>query len=705
MRLSFYGAVLSALLTSHLAGAGESYYDARYLKSVDQVKLAGEIKDGLSLWEKEVPGIENFVKTTVDAKYRYADCLVKRLEIAKRLVRYVNREKARQPQPEGLLFARSGARELKQFAGYFREEKKRYEFSLQAPPPRIFKLKDFGAKGDGIHDDNQAFLDAIAAIRKLNGAPAVLKVPQGTYLMNSPRKYHKIWPKMPIPIPGLEREKAETRSFLIHLPLLEMRNLTIEGEPGTLLLFGNSGWSEGIGIYNCENVTLRNLEIDYKNLPFSQGKIVSVNPQKQQIVWQKEAGYPDPSIPQFDCRPNGGPGLTVYNDDQTRSQFKRSAKHGIRHLKDNMFKIQLVDDRGKTMSDLRPGRLLAVRARYNGISSAIFARYNKFTTYDHVIIYTSPFSGIQSQMNYADAYFNVKIIPRPGTTRVMSTVGDAVPQDCPFWGAYFANCVIDGAQDDILITTTRAVPISKIYRDRVRSLTWLPFFPGSAMRVLDPNSAKVIYETQCKAKLPYHDYIYDPPLPDYVVGSESLHDRNFNQEGDLMTFVNAEKTVRLPDRLLCVERSGIGLIVTNCKFSRSPGNACDIETPDAIIENSRINDLNCFGIAVVSRNVYSTASTPHNVIVRNNNVANCGSPLWIAYNHEHGGNDFVVIRDVLVENNVFAGPRWNYPYFIMSAADITLKNNLFIANKAYPKPKIKNSYNIIDEGNKTEFEQ
>lgn len=46
---------------------------------------------------------------------------------------------------------------------------------------QIFNVKDFGAIGDGITDDTQAFLDAIAAVPEMGG---VVFVPPGTYIIS-----------------------------------------------------------------------------------------------------------------------------------------------------------------------------------------------------------------------------------------------------------------------------------------------------------------------------------------------------------------------------------------------------------------------------------------------------------------------------------------------------------------------------------------
>ena len=606
-----------------------------------------------------------------------------------------------------MLFSRSGARELMQFIEYFKNEESRFKQTQTAHSPVILNIKDYGAKGDGIADDSPAFIAIIDAVNNLNGIPTIIKIPSGTYLLNSPKNhYRKKWNAAkhhPAAPSGLGGASARPRSFYIHIPLIGLKNLTIEGENDTVLLFGNSAWAEGFGIYGCENVTLRNLAIDYKNLPFSQGTILSVDQDSNKIVWRKEEGYPDPTTPLF-FQSNSAEilGLAIFYHKKGfyRTTFRNAFKKGIRWITDDLFEIHLADTRtAKATKDMKSGMPLAFRARYNGITSAILTQYCKFFTAEDVSIYTSPFSGIQGIMNYSSAYIRLKIIPRPGTTRLISTIGDGVPYTDGYFGPYLSACTFKYCQDDSLISTTRSRQIDWIHNDKAYSLGWQPFFSGAAMRILNPNTGKVFMENECSGYFGNHTYSYKPPLPKSVVTNESMHDNHFDKKSNLLLYIDAKKTKILPDRALCVERSGIGLVISNCTFMNGAGNACDVETPNAIVEYNIIKNYSCFGIGVVSRDVIHESLTPHNVLIRGNNVSKCGASLCTSYNHEHGISDFITVRDLLIEHNVFAHPRWNYNLIIQNTADAIFRNNRFYPQKAYPDPMLKVTDNIKFENN------
>ena len=105
---------------------GESYFDESYQKTVNREVLEREIADSLLKASSALPAAEAFVQETVKADYLFADALEKRLELMKRLIRYIRTEQNRKQQPEGILYASHGARELIQFLEYFQLEKERF---------------------------------------------------------------------------------------------------------------------------------------------------------------------------------------------------------------------------------------------------------------------------------------------------------------------------------------------------------------------------------------------------------------------------------------------------------------------------------------------------------------------------------------------------------------------------------------------------
>lgn len=98
--------------------------------------------------------------------------------------------------------------------------------------PEALNVRDFGAKGDGKTVENAAFERAFAAVRALNGRPAVLKVPAGDYLFET--------------------------TAASHLSLSGLTNFVLRGESPEKVRFLCGTYDAGcVQIDRCENVWVR----------------------------------------------------------------------------------------------------------------------------------------------------------------------------------------------------------------------------------------------------------------------------------------------------------------------------------------------------------------------------------------------------------------------------------------------------------------
>jgi hypothetical protein len=112
-----------------------------------------------------------------------------------------------------------------------------------APENGVVNVRDYGAYGDGLHDDTRAFDAALAA---LGGAGGTLQVPAGIYLLK---------PKTGVPDRGLD--------------LYQRSNIVIDGDgmdrsvlrlaPGSYV---NAGDTHLIFLYRSANITFQDLAFD-----------------------------------------------------------------------------------------------------------------------------------------------------------------------------------------------------------------------------------------------------------------------------------------------------------------------------------------------------------------------------------------------------------------------------------------------------------
>lgn len=113
-----------------------------------------------------------------------------------------------------------------------------------------FRVEDFGAIGDGIHDDGPALRAAAAALSNTVG-PTTLSFGYGrTYRMGKESQAHG------------------------SIVFQSAKNLTIEGNGSTIV---NHPDNRTLVLYRCEDVVLRNITLDMDPPPFTQGRIQSID--------------------------------------------------------------------------------------------------------------------------------------------------------------------------------------------------------------------------------------------------------------------------------------------------------------------------------------------------------------------------------------------------------------------------------------------
>ena len=106
--------------------------------------------------------------------------------------------------------------------------------------------------------------------------------------------------------PGTYRVKPKDRS---HLTLKNLKDVEIIADKVEMIC---TETTRAITIENCTNLTLRGLTIDYDPLPFTQGKITAMAPDKSWLEFELFEGYPE----DLDMR------IEIF--DQTTNELKRS---------------------------------------------------------------------------------------------------------------------------------------------------------------------------------------------------------------------------------------------------------------------------------------------------------------------------------------------------------------------------------------------
>ena len=286
--------------------------------------------------------------------------------------------------------------------------------------PVVRSISDFGARGDGTQNDREAFSDALDEMAAIIG-PKVLDIPAGTYLLRPPD------------------DASNARG---HVVLGNQKNLTLRGEPGTLLVM-QSAFHHGILVAGCENVRLESLTVDYDPVPFTQGTIVEVDPEASRFVLALDDGFPRISAPHMSAEKTKHrvylyrPGTTL-----KLNEYYDQYVEGIEPLDDNRVRVTSRNPVLPEFVGLR-GAMVARRK-----ADAVRFTGSRLCTADNVVVHSAPGLGFGLQNTDRIRLERCRIRQRPGTGRLMSTNADGIHVKWGRRGPHVVDCWLQGMGDD-----------------------------------------------------------------------------------------------------------------------------------------------------------------------------------------------------------------------------------------------------------------
>lgn len=286
-----------------------------------------------------------------------------------------------------------------------------------------------------------------------------------------------------------------------------LRQVIIDGQGATLV--ATSRHAPALQITDCEGLTLRNFQIDYDPLPFTQGVVQKVDPATRVVEMRLHDGYPglDAVAP-----PQGG----VFTDarlqvfDPKLEQHKvGTPDYGASRLEDAGDRVVRVTlPEGQLGIDLiAPQDLVTISSR---AAEGVTIRNSRDVTLDGITIWSAPNVAILVRSCETGGIFrNVKITPGPppaGATarRLMSACADGLNISYTRNGPLVEQCEFSYLGDDSINFHGTMVPILK-WLDERTFLAALPWKnnrfdamsrPGDVIRFLEPSSYRVLAQNR-----------------------------------------------------------------------------------------------------------------------------------------------------------------------------------------------------------------
>jgi uncharacterized protein (TIGR03437 family) len=221
-----------------------------------------------------------------------------------------------------------------------------------------------------------------------------------------------------------------SQNAFVHLGMAQVNGMTIDFQGSDLIL--SQPAVGGIWLQQSKNAVLENFSLDYAKLPFTQLKVVSVDPTARQIVYAALPNWPDATI--FNqtnvATAGGGFYFFIFRNGHPAPDLSRMATAPPF----TSMQIQVTNDNlawtsSAFLARIRPGDTLVLTARGGG--DPVQANGCDGCTLRNIKIYSASSWGFQVLNSRNTVVDHVYAIPKPETDRLISTNADGITLSQP----------------------------------------------------------------------------------------------------------------------------------------------------------------------------------------------------------------------------------------------------------------------------------
>lgn len=264
-----------------------------------------------------------------------------------------------------------------------------------------------GADPSGIDDSTAAFQKAIASLPSVDAR-----------LIVSPGKY---------------RFEASLEPIF---QFKKINGLQIEGEGATLLLTGNT---PGFFFEDCSRMTVSGITVDWPRPPFSQGIVQQV--EDREFTVQVDPQFPVSGNELINTIGEYDPDLRLPSRNGVDQYY------GVKSI--SLVAAQLLRIEMEHTIALHKGATVVLRHPVYGAN--VFAMNRcRGVRFDGVTIHASPGMGIHANLGDGFEFNKLRVIPTPGTNRLLSLNADAVHLNDCSGTTVFSDCEFRGMGDDAI---------------------------------------------------------------------------------------------------------------------------------------------------------------------------------------------------------------------------------------------------------------
>ena len=283
----------------------------------------------------------------------------------------------------------------------------------------------------------------------------------------------------------------------MHVLLPSAANLTIDWQNSDLYFqYSNHA---AITCNACSALTMQNFTVDYTQLPFTQATITSIDSTNRNLTFQTIAGYQSPTDFNNNRAADGSDVIWVfiYRNGVPVSTVGRMAAN--RAVLGNIINITDTNvwANSAALATLQAGDVVVYTDR-SGPPALNFVNGQNITVHN-VSVYASGQIGIYFGRTQNATADHDQVIPRPGTTRLISTNADGIHTSFANSVQTFSNNIVERTCDDALaiasewLATVAQTPASASPAtvNVTRSIVGVSFPVGESVSFINPAEATI----------------------------------------------------------------------------------------------------------------------------------------------------------------------------------------------------------------------
>lgn len=440
---------------------------------------------------------------------------------------------------------------------------------------------------------------------------------------------------------------------------------------------------------NCTNVTLRGLTIDYEPLPFTQGKIIAMSPDKRWLEFEIAQGYPDSSL--------NAPFQIYAPDTATLRRGDVQWMDEIHPLGNRRYRITKSERKtarykfDPTVDTEEIGDIIIAKSATNSSGSphAVELRGCHGVRLQDITLFASPSFGFLERGCHGTTYLRCVIDRRPPESdpvaraipRMRSLNADAFHSKDATLGPAILSCTARFMGDDAVNINGRFHFVRSGNGNQVRiaiidhnttlghgdTVAFLPFLGHR------PPDAKVI------SREPDHEPLTEAEKSFIqALRLDANMRRSLLNEKARFFILTLDRDIAVPPgTLICsADRLGHGFSIKDCDFGENRSRGILIKASNGEITGNRITNTRMHAILVSPEFWWMEAGMSSNLLIRDNHIqGSMRTPIEI---HARGGGLEILpagtLRDISILNNRIEKSTWPLIH-VTSTSGLIIKDN------------------------------